>query len=104
MLAHARCDLRLDPREAQLERLRVAHRQRERHRARVAAARQAVDDRAARIPEPEHLAHLVEGLARGVVTGGAELADPLVDPLGRRRDDDAREVRIDILGGLEARH
>ena len=38
----------------------------------IAAARGALDLRAARIGQPEHFCHLVEGLAHGVVDGGAE--------------------------------
>ena len=55
------------------------HRPGEAHRGRVAVLGEAVDDRAARVPEAEMARHLVERLARGVVDG---LADDAVAAVG----------------------
>ena len=48
------------------------HRPRKREASGIAAGGGALDLRAARIGQPEHFCHLVEGLAHGVVDGGAE--------------------------------
>ena len=67
----------LDPREAELERSPIRHpaRQRDPRARRVPLRREPIHDRAARIPEPEQLPHLVERLPRGVVARRADLVD-----------------------------
>src|SRR5262249_35159429 len=65
---------RLEPAEAEVEIALARHRTGHAQRARIAAAGEALDRRAAGIAEPEELRDLVERLAGGVVARAPELA------------------------------
>jgi hypothetical protein len=99
----------LQAREAELQ-VGAGHRPRELNGARISLRRKAIDDGTAGVPEADELGDLVEGLARGVVAGGAELAksggavgavEGRVAAAREQRDEGERGARTDGLRAVE---
>src|SRR5205823_13899561 len=86
VLAQVRAQRGLETAEAEVEAAALEGGAREADRLRIALARQAVDDRSARVAEAEQLGRLVEGLPHRVVARPPEAG---VGP-GRGRQVEAR--------------
>ena len=85
----------LEPRERKVGVRRAQHGPRQREARGIARQRLALDLRAAGIAEPQELRRLVEGLADGVVDGGAE---PHIIADAQHRDD----LRVSAGGEKQA--